>query len=450
MTISVFRGSAFGFIVAAILAGCGGVSMSPQATPELPPTVQSSSGYAESVLYSFCTSFAIYCAGGAYPSGNLIFAGHTFYGTTSQGGTNGYGTVYSLTPSGGSCCETVLYSFAGGTADGANPAGIVMDRTGAIYGTTLAGGYDNCGYYQGETGCGTVFALSPTSSGYAQRTIYSFCAAGKSPYCTDGAIPAAGLALKSGVLYGTTQYGGAHGMGAVFSLTKSQSGYTEHVLYSFKGGKDGTNPTALPVFDAKGAMYGTTVAGGIDKCSYLRNAPGCGTIYKLTPSGSGYAERIIYHFRGRRDGANPMAGLTVNRNVLYGTATYGGTQRMGVIFSLAPAQKGYSERVLYAFTGHRDGTYPYAGLAIDKNSNLYGTTFEGGSNGRGVVFELTLTDSGYYEQPLYSFLGGCDGRNPVATPIVDANAHRIYGTTLKGGLCGYGYYGYGTVYRLKR
>lgn len=424
--------------------------MPPQATPELPPTAQSSSGYAENVLYSFCTSFAIYCASGAYPSGNLILTGHTLYGTTSQGGTNGYGAVYSLTPSGGSCCENVLYSFVGGTADGASPTGIVIDRSGSIYGTTLSGGYDNCGYYQSQTECGTVFSLTPSSSGYTEHVLYRFCAAGNSPYCIDGASPAAGLTLRDGALYGTTKYGGAYGMGIVFSLTKSQSGYTEKVLYSFKGHKDGANPTAVPVFDAKGAMYATTTAGGINRCSYLQSASGCGTIYKLTPSGSGYAERIIYRFRGRRDGANPMAGLTLRGNTLYGTATYGGTKRMGVVFSVTPAQKGYSEQVLYAFTGHRDGTYPYAGLAIDKNSNLYGATFGGGYHNRGAVFELTLTDSGYYEHVLYSFVGGCDGRNPAATPIVNTNARRINGTTLNGGLCGYGSYGYGTVYRLKR
>jgi uncharacterized repeat protein (TIGR03803 family) len=450
MRISALRRYAL-TLVAGILVACGTLPALRQSGPLLSQLAPASQSYAENVLYSFCTSFALYCGDGAYPSGNLILAGRTIYGTTSQGGMNNYGAVYSLTPSGGSCCESVLHSFAGGPADGANPTGIAMDAGGAIYGTTLSGGNNNCSYYQGQAGCGIVFKLMPSSSGYSERVLYSFCGGGKSPYCADGANPAAGVTLQNGALYGTTEYGGAYGFGTVFSVASSQSGYSESVLYSFKGGKDGANPTGVPIVDAHGVFYGTTSTGGINNCAYIHSARGCGTAFELTPSGSHYKERLLFRFRGRRDGANPTAGLTFGSNgTLFGTATYGGRDRKGVVFSLTPSRNGYAEQVLYTFTGGRDGMYPDAGLVTDKNRNLYGATVEGGYQGRGAVFELTLTDSGYYQNVLYSFRGGCDGRNPIATPIFGKSAAILYGTTVQGGLCGYGKYGYGTVYRLKR
>jgi len=170
----------------------------------------------EQVLYSFCSQTN--CADGAYPAAGLIMDGSgNLYGTTVHGGARGYGTVFQLTPTGTGWSENVLYGFCpqGNCADGANPAaGLIMDGSGNLYGTTVGGG---------ARGYGTVFQLTPTGTGWNENVLYSFCPQGN---CADGAYPAAGLIMDgSGNLYGTTQEGGAgaalcdtFGCGTVFAL----------------------------------------------------------------------------------------------------------------------------------------------------------------------------------------------------------------------------------------
>ena len=186
-----------------------------------------------------------------------------------------------LTPQGAHAqsVETILWNFAG-SPDGADPvAGVIKDSSGALYGTTELGGA-----YGGRhsTGLGTAFKLTPTSSGYTEQVIWSF-GNGR-----DGSVPYAGLTFgPSGVLYGTTTGGGDHGKGTVFAFVPSGSGYAEHVLWSFGRAHDGTYPFGGVIVDPSGAVYGTTAAGGKN---------GGGTVFKLTPSGSGYSESLLWSF----------------------------------------------------------------------------------------------------------------------------------------------------------
>lgn len=283
-----------------------------------PRTVSSrwKSGYTEKVLFDFC--YQPTCADGASPRAGLIFddAG-ALYGTTVGGGTYdcnggeaGCGIVFKLTPSGSGYAERVLYSFTG-APDGAFPyAGLILDDKGALYGTTGSGGKKNDG---------TVFKLTPSRSGYTESILYSFCHA---RHCSDGEDPDASLIFdKKGALYGTTDGGGSPaGDGTVFKLTPSGSGYTESVLYRFckrSGCGDDSNPLAGLIFDKNGALYGTTeFGGGSYDCYYGK--PGCGTVFKLTPSGSGYIESVLYRFSRKspcRDGALPVAGLIFGKRV---------------------------------------------------------------------------------------------------------------------------------------
>lgn len=318
--------------------------------------------------------------------------------------------------------ETVLYSFPGG-ADGANSyGGLILDSAGNLYGTTAAGGSSTqCTL---GTGCGTVFKLTPTSGSWTETVLYNFQGQTKK----DGAGPQATLVFDSaGALYGTTSSGGANGDGAVFKLTPPASGgttWTESVLYSFKGGNDGSNPSSALIFDAKGALYGTTPFGG---------ANGFGIAFKLTPptKGTAWPETILYTFKGLSDGGKSYGALVLRNGALFGTTLDGGVSAEGAVFELTPAKAGqpWTETVIYSFTGGNDGGKPYANLVLDKAGSLYGTTGLGGSGGYGTVFKLKAPTTGttWTESVLYSFGGGPDGSYPRSGIVFDAKGD-IYST----------------------
>jgi uncharacterized repeat protein (TIGR03803 family) len=333
--------------------------------------------------------------------------------------------------------ETVLYSFPG-IPNGAQPsAGLIADRRGALYGTTAVGGVG------GSFGNGTVFKLTPSEKGYTESVLYAFQGG------NDGAVPYASLiADEKGALYGTTAFGGgSFGNGTVFKLTPSEKGYTERVLYAFRGGGDGARPYGGLIAGERGALYGTTVLGGpATGCSYVT----CGTVFKLTPSGTGYSESVIYAFQGSpNDGAHPDAGLIADKEgALYGTTEQGGITRCtngcGTVFKLTRTANGYAERVLHRFGGPTgDGAQPFAGLIADEKGALYGTTTSGGATFNGTVFKLTPSGGRYSESVLYSFQAGSDASFPVGGVIVDKTG-ALYGTTAFTSVIG----GNGTVFKL--
>lgn len=199
---------------------------------------------------------------GANPSGNLDFnpefPGDAFYGTTSAGGANGFGTVFQYVPQ--TAKESVLYSFAGGSTDGAYPfSGTVVDHDGAIYGTTQQGGAGDGG---------VIFKLTPNpSGGFTESVLHAFGATG------DGAQPLSApvISLKGYVMYGTTSAGGANGLGTIYQISTDGSGYK--VLYSFAK-STGATPGYGSLAIAGSAVYGTTQAGG---------SAGQGVVYRFLP-----------------------------------------------------------------------------------------------------------------------------------------------------------------------
>ena len=351
-------------------------------------------------LYSFTGSGG----DGANPSAGLMAdpAGN-LYGTTAEGGASGQGTVFQLDPSGN---LTVLYSFTGG--DGSHPrATLIADAACNLYGTTISGGANDAG---------TMFQLTPAGS---LNVLYSFTGG------SDGALPWAGMiADAAGNLYGTTYGGGASGQGTVFQLDPSG---TLTVLYSFTGGND-ASPWAGLIADAAGNLYGTTEGGD-----------GPGEVFQLTPSG---AFTVLHNFTGR-DGAIPHGGLILDAaGNLYGTTHNGGASAAyGTVFQLTPSG---TLNVLHSFTGGSDGAYPEAGLIADMAGNLYGTTWGGGTGGRGTVFQLTPSGT---LTVLHSFTGGSDGAWPAAGLFADA-AGNLYGTTSSGGATASCPGGCGTVFQL--
>jgi uncharacterized repeat protein (TIGR03803 family) len=332
---------------------------------------------------------------GVDPYAGVILYSGNLYGTTWLGGANGGGTVFKVTPSG---TESVLHSFSNTCCvDGGQPAAsLAVDAEGNLYGTTEVGG---------SVGVGTVFKLTPSG---AETILYNFDG-------QDGGYPEAGVVLDSqGNLYGTTESGGSSGDGTVFKLTPSG---VLSILHSFSGGtKDGAVPAGGVVFDSQGNLYGTTFNGG---------ASGVGTVFKLTPTGS---ETILHSFKANgKDGFGPSAGIVLYSGSLYGTTYRGGTIGVGAVFKVTLSGE---ETILHSFTGGMDGISPYAGLVVDTNGNLYGTTQYGGSFDFGTVFELTPSG---VETVLHSFSNnGTDGNTPQAGLAIDESGN-LYGTTFYGG-----------------
>jgi|SRR5450631_833838 uncharacterized repeat protein (TIGR03803 family) len=235
----------------------------------------------ESVLFSFAGDLK--SATGPL-AGVILDASGNPYGTTDGGG-NGTGTVFELTPSaGGGWTEKTLYSFGvSGSGDGNYPAaGLVFDAAGNLYGTTADGG-SGCV----SPGCGTVFELTPTAGGsWTEKILYSFQANGK-----DGNLPQSGLVLDAkGNLYGTTPLGGTSNVGSVYELTPMADGrWKEKILHSFDSNTGGRNPSASLIFDAAGNLYGTTSGNGIFQ----------GTVFKLTPTArGGWKQKVLQVFGG--------------------------------------------------------------------------------------------------------------------------------------------------------
>jgi uncharacterized repeat protein (TIGR03803 family) len=261
----------------------------------------------------------------------------------------------------------------------------------------------------------------------------------------DGANPYGGLTMDaSGNLYGTASRGGAHNGGTAFKLTRAGSGWTFNPLYSFGNGpNDGWLPEAKVVIGPDGALYGTTYVGGENGCG--DNGYGCGTVFKLQPPVKAcksalcpWTETVLYRFTGYMDGANPASEVVFDTaGNLYGTTLYGGDcgGSCGTVYQLKSSGAGWTEKVLYRFTGDTDGSQPMAGVAIDQLGNLYGTTTMGGdltcSGGRGcgTVFQLMRSGSNWQYNALYAFH---DGNMPALNTIAIDQAGNLYGAAFYG------------------
>lgn len=366
---------------------------------------------AESVLYSFGTGGA---GDGANPFGALIQASDgNFYGMTTLGGISGNGTVIKVSPSG---AVTVIHTFGGGTADGSQPYGsLIQASDGNMYGMTFQGG---------ANGTGTVFKV--TLAGVV-NVIYSFGANGPN----DGARPNGSFIQASdGSLYGTTVYGGANNNGTVFKITTAG---VEQVVYSFGalGSNDGANPYGSLVQASDGNFYAMTFSGGVN---------GNGAVVRVTPAGT---EQVIHSFGGpiSGDGANPYGSLIqASDGNLYGMTNKGGANHAGAVIQVTLAGVA---KVIHSFSGGTtDGAQPYGSLIQASDGNLYGTTYLGGASGNGTAFQVTLAGA---EKLIYSFgaNGPADGANPYGD-LVQASDWNLYGMTVHGG----GVTSNGTVFKL--
>jgi uncharacterized repeat protein (TIGR03803 family) len=367
----------------------------------------------EVVLHSFLSP-----PHGAYPAtgvirdleGNLYGTTNGSYSDIGGGGTHDAGVVFKIDTWGN---QKVLYTFTG-AADGSSPNGLVRDTDGNLYGTTSFGGN-----MTGQLGAGVVFKVD--TSGH-ETVLYTFTGG------NDGGNPNSIIRDSKGNLFGTTAAGGAAGYGVVFKL--DTSGH-ETVLCAFTGGADGAYPSANVALDSFGNLYGATNNGG-----NMAGAAGAGVVFKVDTSGH---ETVLYTFTGGNDGAAPNGVFRDGKGNLYGTASNGGASGAGVVFEVDTSGH---EAVLYSFTGGNDGGGSDAGVTLGQDGNLYGTTNGGGSANQGVVFKV---DKSGHETVLHTFERGPVGNQPyLAGVILDAD-YNLYGTTSFNAAGGAG-----AVYKLDR
>ena len=355
----------------------------------------------ETILHSFTGD-----SDGANPQGGVILdAAGNLFGTTTEGGstpaTFDAGTVFRLDPLGN---ETVLHTFAAGS-DGANPiAGVVLDKQGNLYGTTVGGGTLNAG---------VIFRVTPAGK---ETVLYTFTGG------ADGRFAEAPLTLANGNLYGTTESGGS-GYGVVYSLDPTGK---QTVLYTFSGGNDGGLPSSGVIVDKKGNLYGTTPEGG---------PGGYGVVYTLTSAGE---ETVLYGFSATASaqGQDSVGGVIFGADGhLFGATVAGGPGGTGVIYEVAGVSQ---ERVLYSFPGSPGGFSPQGMLLRDQAGNLYGANSDGGV-GFGLIYRISPSGQ---ETVVHTFTGGIDGGLPLAGPKPDS-AGNLYGTTIFGGA-----FNAGVVYKI--
>ncbi len=363
-------------------------------------------------------SFA-YASDGDNPAGGLILAGNTLYGTAEFGGTSGNGTVFAVNTDGTGFA--ILHSFTETlnlnvtNSDGDRPvAGLILAGN-TLYGTAEFGG---------SGGVGTVFAVNTDGSCFTN--LHSFPAYAATDYTNrDGANPHGALILAGNTLYGTTTQAGSSRNGTVFRLNTDGTGFTN--LYNFTAvdptsftNSDGASPMGGLIFSGD-TLYGTAKFGGNS---------GYGTVFKINTDGSGFTN--LYNFTGGSDGAEPVAGLILSGNTLYGTASTGGSSGGGSVFAVNTDGSGFTN--LYSFTGGNDGAEPVGGLTLFGNA-LYGVAASGGSAGNGTVFKVAVDSTAFAS--LYDFTSlvdetNCDGAAPSAGLTLSGNT--LYGTAQLGGL----------------
>ena len=309
----------------------------------------------------------------------------------------------------GSPCYEVLKIFT--DSEGISPvSGLIQGADGALYGTTYLGGNGNSG---------TVFKLSLDGTGF---TVLRYM---DSP--TTGGRPISGLIQATdGALYGAAYQGGSNGYGTVFKLNTDGTGFT--VLKHFDNSTTGREPQGELVQGIDGVLYGV---------AYLGGSNGFGTVFKMNLDGTGFT--ALKHFDNTTTGGYLYGGLIQGADgKLYGTASQGGSGGFGTVFKLNTDGTGFA--VLKHFDNSSTGSTPYAGLMQAADAALYGTTYQGGSNGYGTVFKLNTDGNGFTVLKHLDY--STTGANPVGD-LIQSTDGILYGTAYQGGPTGLG-----TVFKL--
>lgn len=410
-----------GGALAVALAGC----VQQQAAPIIPPQGSYTAPrdrQQERIIYNFPG----WRRGGLPIAGLVAGVRGEMYGATLYGGTGhcqdvypGCGVVFKLTREpGGGFKESTAYNFQN-QGDGSEPQGVVRDPHGVLYGIT------SYGYLTTPV----LFRLVPAGNGFVETSLYRFAGLEN---------PSGSLTLApDGSLYGTDEsFASIYGM--IFRFTPSATGFTEQILYQFKNVLNGLDPRSpLLVDSSSGIIYGTTSQGGTGSAPECLGG-GCGTIFMLTPSATGYTETVLYDFKGTDDGAFPNALVSDGSGTFYASAVLSGGSACidggcGTLFSFK--LKTRKLKVLYQFA--RGGLwFPDSQLIFDRTGALYGTAAQNGYSGssNGGVFKLARSGSGFVESTLHTFSGSPnDGQFPRGGLLLGPAGKAVYGTTFWGG-----------------
>jgi uncharacterized repeat protein (TIGR03803 family) len=377
---------------------------------------------------TFTTLHVFDLTDGNQPYGVTQAANGVLYGTTITGGNlslcygNGCGTVFSITTDG---TFAALDSFD--QTQGYGPHGLSTSQAanGDFYGTVLAGGATT-GLCLNGLGCGTIYKI--THSGVL-TVVYNFCSQDN---CADGSGPTALIRATDGNFYGTTAYGGANcvatgGCGTVFKITLDGTLTTLYSFCSIGGCEDGYYPVAGVIQAIDGNFYGTTDSGGTNCAT---PADGCGTVFKITPSG---VLTTLYSFcqqSGCPDGNEPGTLIQATNGELYGSTYIGGTAEAycnsgcGTLFKITPDG---AFTTLYSFDA-TDGSNPSAPPLQASDGNFYGTTCCSGVGGGGTIYKLSPSGA---LSTLHSFCFHANCREPGSVPlglVQDTNGD-FYGAT---------------------
>jgi uncharacterized repeat protein (TIGR03803 family) len=399
--------------------------------------------------YSVIHRFAGGLDGSGPVPGLTVDTAGNLYGVTFSGGKLRWGTIFKLSrappprspdasasepwtaPAEDPLWKEQVVSLNLNTVGGNPAVPMISDRSGVLYGITSTGASSP----RDHTREGALFKLETSAPGLSDPVpVYLMANREFNDRCSDLIFDA------SGALYGTTSGRGASSMGTVFKLNPTQDGWAMVTIHAFKGGDDGAYPEAGLVVDRSGALYGTTGGGGKDSI---------GTVFKLTPTETGWNETVIHTFHqpDPSDGGGlPMAGLTIDgAGTLYGTTGGGGKLGQGTIFTLTPSGEQWTYRVLYNFSGKDgDGAAPNSRLVFGDSGELYGTTRYGGAaqsyGGKGTAFRLAPifrfapTWFGWKHTTIHAFAGGTDGDgSSLNGQLVRSTSGSLFGATSGGG-----------------
>lgn len=366
----------------------------------------------ETILHSFdSTQFSA----GSYTQ----LRGGVLYGTTQGNGgttTNAKGTVYKLTNSGGTWTETTLWSVPASTDTvlGSPQGTLAFDASGNIYGASNGSG--DCGSY---SFCGSVWKLSAPS--YGETTLWSFT------NDSNGHLPRGGVLLNGadGNLYGTTYAGGSNGTGTIWMLDPNASPVTITYLHQFGSGEC-ANPSG-PIILISDILIGTGEYGG---------PASAGCVWSLalhTPGGPYY--QVGYYFQGgTSDGFRPQGQPVFRSDGVYVTTTQSGAYGGGTLEKIDTTVSPYTATVIHSFGSLNDGSVPQGNVLSD-GTNLFLTTLNG-SNANGTVVKFAPDGSGgWTEDILYKFTGSVSGTGDLDHPApgITSDGTNLYGAALDGG-----------------
>jgi uncharacterized repeat protein (TIGR03803 family) len=374
--------------------------------------------------------------GGANPYAGLVLSSNAFYGTAYLGGSGGNGTIFKIYTDGTGF--TNLHDFStpifGTNYDGVKSLANLVLSSNVLYGTTFGGGLG---------GNGTIFKINTDGTGFTN--LYSFSANSGSPYYTngDGASISSDLTFASNTLYGTAEIGGSANNGTIFKINADGSSFTN--LHNFTAiinatNGDGANPqTGLA--QSGNALYGTTQNGGTGGDGVIFKINTDGTSFTNLYSFSALSNNT------NNDGSGPVADLALTGSILYGTTQSGGTGGVGTIFRINTDGTGFTNLYSFSAiinNTNNDGANPTALLELSGNI-LYGTTQLGGVGGAGTLFKINNDGTGFTN--LYSFTKtlynanilsntNSDGANSTAFLLLSNNS--LYGLASEGGTEGSG------------